>query len=119
MYLFYRYYSTGGTRRIPYFSALCAIVALIYIHVFQLLIVFNAVDLLPINSGDTRITKYGKFALLLLPIFLIFALLVKEKDLRTASYDLKKIKKANVYLVLYVIGAVVLLFALMIAFPKF
>lgn len=114
MYLFYRYYSTGGTRRIPYFSALCAVVFLIYIHIFQILIVFNKVHaIIPLRTDDARGDKYWKMALFLLPIFLLVAILVKPKDLRSASYDTDKIKKGNVYLIIYIIISVILLFTLM------
>ena len=118
MFLFYRYYSKGGTHRIPYFSTLCAVVMLIYIHIFQLLIVVDGVDLLPMDKDDTRIMKYGKLAIFLLPIFLIIAYLVKEKDLKFASYDMVRVKRGGVYLVLYIITSVLLLFVLMFAFSK-
>ena len=118
MYLFYRYYSTGGTRRIPYFSSLCAVVFLIYIHIFQILIILNRVDLLPMGKDDARIEKYGKAAIFLLPIFLIISFLVKPQDLKNISYDEAQIKKGNIYLIIYVVASVILLFVLMFAFPK-
>ena len=103
MFLFYRYYSKGGTAGIPYFSALCAVVFLIYLHIFQLLIIFNGVNLLPMNSSDNKGIKYLKLAGFLLPFFLLIALLIKEKDLRNVVYDEDKIKRAGVYLVIYII----------------
>jgi hypothetical protein len=118
MYLFYRYYSTGGTARIPYFSALCAVVFLIYIHIFQVLIVLNRVNLLPMEDGDLKIEKYGKLALFLLPIFLIVARLVKPKDLKHVVYDSVKIKKGGIYLVIYIVLSLALLFVLMFLFSK-
>lgn len=119
MYLFYRYYSTGGSRRIPYFSALCAIAALIYIHIFQILIILNKVDILPMRKDDLRIEKYGKVLLVFLPIFLVIALLIKPKDLKQATYDEGKIKKGQVYLVAYIILSFILLFVLMFIFPSY
>lgn len=119
MYLFNRYYSKGGTKNIPYFSALCAVVFLIYVHIFQILILLNKVNVLELNKeGDIRIEKYGRLALFLLPIFLIVAFLIKPSDLKKLSYEEDKIRKGNTYLIAYVIGNFILLFLLMFAIPK-
>jgi energy-coupling factor transporter transmembrane protein EcfT len=118
MYLFYRYYNKGGTRRIPYFSALCAVVFLIYIHIFQLLIILDRVSLLPMKKDDLRIEKYGKVALFLLPIFLIVAFLVKPSELKALNYSDETVEKGNVNLVIYIISTILLLFTLMILFSK-
>ena len=50
-YLFYKYYSTGGTKSIPYFSTLCALAMIVILHVFQILVIFNGMDLLPATSA--------------------------------------------------------------------
>lgn len=113
MYLFYKYYNQGGTKRIPYFSALCAVVFLIYIHLFQLLILLDKVNLLPLNKDDTRIVKYVKIALVFLPIFAIVNYLVKPSELKQLNYDNQTIKNGNLKLVLYIVLNVILLFALM------
>lgn len=118
MFLFYKYYSKGGTHRIPYFSALCATVFLIYIHVFQLLIILDKVDLLPMQAEDVKIVKYFKLAAFLLPIFLIIGYMVRESDLKTTVYDEEKIRKGGVYLILYIVFSVILLFVLMFALGK-
>lgn len=119
MYLFNRYYSKGGTKNIPYFSALCAVVFIIYVHIFQILIVLNRVNVLGLNkAGDMRIEKYSKLALFLLPVFLIVAFLVKPNDLKELSYEDDKIRRGNIYLIGYVICNFLLLFLLMFAIPK-
>ena len=118
MFLFYRYYSKGGTSGIPYFSALCAVVFLVYLHIFQLLIIFNGVTLLPMNPGDHKGLKYLKLACFLLPFFLLVGLLVKEKDLRDAEYDEGKIKRGGVYLVIYIVSSFVLLIMLAFLMPS-
>jgi len=117
MFLFYRYYSKGGTFRIPYFSALCAVVFLIYIHIFQLLIIFNAVDLLPMRSQNTRISNYAKLATFLSPLFFIIHFLIKEDDLKKLTYDDSKIKKGGIMLIGYIILSFALLMSLMFLFP--
>lgn len=118
MYLFYRYYAKGARQSIPYFSALCAVVLLIYIHIFQLLIIFDSVNLLPMRKDDLRIVKYGKVALFLLPIFFLVAYLIKPRDLRKAVYDEEKVRKGGIYLVVYIIFSILLLFVLMFVFSK-
>jgi hypothetical protein len=116
MYIFYKYYSKGGTRDIPYFSALMATVFLIFIHLFQLLIITDKVDLfLPTDRDELRILRYAKAALFLLPIALFVGLSVKKSDLAAANYEDSFVKKAGAYLVLYIVLSVSLLFALIVA----
>lgn len=115
MFLFYRYYSKGGTHRIPYFSALCATVFLIYIHIFQILIILGKVDeVLPMEADDAKIIKYIKLGLFLLPLFLVIGYLVKERELKELTYDESAIKKGGLALVAYIISSVVLLLVLII-----
>lgn len=119
MYLFYRYYLTGPTRNIPYFKALGAVVFLIYLHIFQILIVFNLVETaIAINKNDLQITKYWKIAIFLLPIFLIVYSLIKPKDLRNLKYEDNKIRRGNIYLIIYSISSFILLFILAFLFAR-
>jgi len=119
MYLFFRYYSTGGTKHIPYFSALSAVVFSIYIHVFQILTIIKKVDvLLPFKRDDSRGMLYWKAILLFVPIYLIVGYLVKPKDLKNLVYDEEKIKHGGIFLVIYCIMNVILLFVLMLAIPQ-
>lgn len=119
MYILYRYYSKGGTKDIPYFSALCAVVLLIYIHVFQILIILDKVDaILPMKEDDDRVVKYLKLGFFLLPVFLIVYLLVRPKDLENASYDESKVKRGGIYLIIYSIISFILLFVLAFIFLR-
>jgi len=119
MFLFYRYYSKGTSDRTPYFSALCAVVFLIYMHVFQILILLDKVDeVLPLNRDDDRTTKYLKMGFFLLPLFLIVAYLVKPQDLRMAKYDEGKVKRGGIYLIVYTILSIILIFVLAFIFRK-
>jgi hypothetical protein len=56
--LLYRYYSKGGTKDIPYFSALSAIALLLFIHIMQVVILFELDELLLIRKSDSGIIKY-------------------------------------------------------------
>lgn len=73
---------------------------------------------LPIYASDTKIVKYGKLALFLLPILLLVSFLVRERDLQHTDYDEDKIKRGGKFLIAYIILSVVLLFVLMFTFSK-
>lgn len=118
IYIFYRYYSKGGTKRIPYFSALCAVVFLIYIHLFQLLILIDQVNLLPLRSNDSKIEKYGKVALFFLPIFFLVYSLIKPSDIQNFRYPIEKVKRGGIFLIVYIIASLTLLFILMFVFAR-
>jgi hypothetical protein len=114
-FLFYRYYSTGGTRRVPYFSTLCALAMIIYIHLFQLLIIINRVnDVIPGSEDETRPIKYLKIALFFIPIFLLLALFIKKDELKKMHYDSSVIKRGYFYLVSYLIISFAILILLML-----
>ncbi|MEO5562021.1 MAG: hypothetical protein ABIR18_01275 [Chitinophagaceae bacterium] len=107
-YLFYRYY--GGVRRpndVPYFRAMCTMTFLVFLHVLQLLILFNKVNLIPGISSDDKLTRKAFLFLMLLPIYLIMTLLIKEKELEKIKeeYDYKwdQVFTANVWLFVYVV----------------
>jgi len=119
MYLLYRYYSTGPTRDFAYFKALGVIVLLIYLHIFQILILLGvAQPLFATFKNDLQITKYGKMAIFLLPLFLLIYFLVKPKDIKDLKYDHSKIKRGNIYLITYSISSFILLFALAFIFAR-
>lgn len=110
-FLFYRYYSTGGTRRIPYFSTLCALAMMFYIHLFQILILIDRVeDIIPGGSNETRPIKYLKMGLFFLPIFLLLAYFIRKKELAQMNYDRLIVRKGYFYLV----GYLILSFAILI-----
>jgi len=105
-YLFYRYYSTGGTKDIPYFSTLCALVGIAMLHILQILAIFNGMDLLPASGaapGTARLIKYFEWALLTAPLFLLFFLLIKKDELQSMHYDESKIKRGYIYLIIYIV----------------
>jgi heme/copper-type cytochrome/quinol oxidase subunit 2 len=113
-YLFYRYYSTGPTRGIPYFSTLCALVMLLGLHVFQILVLFNRTNLLPTSANNSRGENFIAMAWWLLPAFLVMVLLIRKSDLQNMNYEVSKIKKANRFLILYIITSIGLLLFLIL-----
>jgi TRAP-type mannitol/chloroaromatic compound transport system permease small subunit len=70
------------------------------------------------HPGDTKLMKYGKLALFLLPIFLIVAYLIKEKDLKNAEYDEDKIRNGGRGLIVYAILSFILLFVLAVVLQR-
>jgi hypothetical protein len=114
MFLFYKYYTKGGTHRIPYFSTLVAVAFILYIHFFQVLIIFDFVDLLPMKQNDDKIIKYFKFAAFFLPIMFFISLIVKEKDIRGANYNDDRIQRGGKRLILYLVSSFLFLLILML-----
>ncbi|MDO6430217.1 hypothetical protein Q4E93_06460 [Flavitalea sp. BT771] len=108
-YLFYRYYSSGATKDIPYFSTLCALVMLIGLHIFQILVLFDKASLLPTSNENTRAVNFLIIALCLLPIFFLASRLIKKSDLHEMHYEESRIKKGNRLLILYIVASIVLL----------
>ncbi|MCB0716006.1 MAG: hypothetical protein R2796_04955 [Chitinophagaceae bacterium] len=115
-YLFYRYYSTGPRKEIAYLSSMLAMCLLFYIHLFQVLILVDSTSIIPTGS-KSEISTWVKLALFLLPIYLLFRWLIKESDLKALIYDKEKLRKGNIWLVIYIIISVTLL-VLLILYKK-
>jgi hypothetical protein len=113
-YLFYRYYSTGPTSEIRYFSTLCAMVMLFYIHLFQILILLNATYLIPTDSSQAKISNWFKMALFLLPIFLLVGLLIRESELKGMTYEKEKMRTGYIWLVIYIVVSFAILILLIL-----
>lgn len=113
-FLFYKYYSVGPTSRIPYFSTLCALVLLFYIHLVQILILIDGMDLIPTDGSQAKAGNFLKLGLFMAPFFLLFGLLIKESELKKLKYSEQKIKKGYIFLIIYIIFsfAVMILLAL-------
>ncbi len=100
-FLFYKYYRTGPTSRIPYFSTLCALAFIIYIHLCQLLILTNTIDyVLPQKSEENRILDYLKIAIFFVPIFLTLGLFIKKKELNNMNFGSATIRRGYINLII-------------------
>lgn len=114
-YLFYRYYSTGPTKNIPYFSTLCALVTLIGLHIFQLIVLFDATNILPASRatpGGQRLINYFRWALMVAPLFIVMTLLIKRSELQSMYYEDAKVKRGYFYLIVYIVLSVAFLILL-------
>lgn len=113
-YLFYKYYSTGATKDIAYFSTLCALVMLIGLHIFQILLLLNRENLLPSYSKHTRVENFLIIAVWLTPVFLLTAFFIRKSELLTVSYSENRVKKGNVWLVIYIVASIAFLILLLL-----
>lgn len=111
-FLFYRYYSTGNTKQIPYFSTLCALVMIFGLHLYQILILTNSMNLIPTDGSQAKIGNWIEMGLFLVPIFLLFKNLVKESELKEMSYPKNKIAIGYILLVFYIVASFTLLILL-------
>jgi uncharacterized membrane protein HdeD (DUF308 family) len=106
-YLFYRYYSKGPRANIPYFSTVCAMTLLGFLHLMQGLLLFDKVDLIPANSSDSKATKWLIMLLVMLPIYLLMTGLFKKVDVvplkEKYDYNWEKVFRGNVWLTVYII----------------
>lgn len=118
-FLFYRYYSEGKwASSIPFFRTLTSMTLLVYIHLLQLLIIFNRVDLLPLKSSDSIMLKKFTMFLIFLPIYFILSAFIKKDELieikNEYEYKWDKVYDANVRLILYIILSMATLIILII-----
>lgn len=78
----------------------------VMLHVFQVLVVFNGMSLLPAagaKPGTERLMKYFEWALYTAPLFLILSMLINKNELQKLEHDESKIKKGNLILIIYII----------------
>ncbi len=115
-YLFYRYYSKGSRDNIPYFSTICSMTLIGFMHFMQVLILLNKVELIPIKSSDHNLVKRIIIFFVMLPIYFLMTQLFRKKDIEPLKenydYNWDKVFKGNVWLVTYIIRSFALIFVL-------
>ena len=80
-YLIYRYYSKGSKKDISYFSTLTVLSFLTFIHIVQILLLFNYEKLLPGFGEPSRIIKYVRiFLFFSANNIVLFFIISKEKN---------------------------------------
>lgn len=80
-YLFYRYYAKGSRASIPYFSTICSMALLGYLHLLQILILIDKTNLIPINASDINLTKRLIIFFIMCPIYFLMTRLFKKSDI--------------------------------------
>jgi glucan phosphoethanolaminetransferase (alkaline phosphatase superfamily) len=117
-YLFYRYYSRGRSKDIAYFSTLCALAMLIFVHFLQIVLAVKGFSYLHFNKDDGRGITYLKSALLFIPVVAALFFVIKERDLKAAEYAESKVKRGGWLLITYMILSIGLMFYLMAKVPQ-
>ena len=115
-FLFYRYYSKGPRASIPYFATLCSMTLLGFFHLMQILILFDKMNLLPLNSSQDKSTKRLLMFIIMLPIYLLMTRLFKKSDIEPLkekyAYNWDKVFNGSVWLVVYIVVSFSLIFML-------
>jgi hypothetical protein len=100
-YLLYEYYSSGPSRDIKYLYTITSLTVLAYLHILQIVLVFDIEGILP-KKNENKWIDWLTMLILILPILLFFRFLIKERDLKAMQYS-KEVKRIG-YLNLIVYG---------------
>lgn len=86
-----------------------------YIHLFQVLILLNAVeDIIPQKSDEGKFFDYLKMAAFFAPIVLFFSIVIKKKDLQQMNFDKPVIKRGYFFLITYLVLSFLILILLIL-----
>lgn len=113
-YLIYRYYSKGPKKDISYFSTLTVLSFLTFIHILQILLLFNYEKLLPGFVEPSRRIKYVMIFLFLAPIALFYSLLFQRKRIETLVFSEPVINKGKSWFIFYISLSLLTLFFLIL-----
>ena len=112
-FLFYNYYSTGSRASIKYFSTLIVLTGLCFIHLLQLVIFLNKIEIISIQLPSEKAVRYISIAIIGAPIYFLLNFILQEKDLiklkEYYDYNWDKVFNGNVLLVTYMILSFALL----------
>lgn len=100
-YILYDYYSTGSRAMIKYDATLGVMTLFAFMNLFAFSIVLNLDYLLPHHSDKS--IGYIKMFSILLPIYLLLRLLIKEKELESAQYTTETIIAGRIWVFGYFI----------------
>ena len=121
-YLFNRYYSKGPRANIAYFSTMCSMTLLGFMHLMQILVIIDKAKVIPTSSSGDKLTRFITFLVIMTPIYLLMTFLYKKSDypILKEKYDPNwdKVFKGNVWLVIYIILSFSLIFILTFLFKK-
>jgi len=92
---------------------------IVLLHLFQIAILANQVDVIfPFKYSDNIFKKYFLIGLVLLPIFLVLKLFVKENELQQMTFSKEKVKSGYIFLIAYIVLSMASLILLIIFFPR-
>lgn len=116
--LFYKYYSTGPTKDIPFVTTMCALVMIMGMHMFQILIITKNMYIIPTERYRSREENYFIIALYSAPLFLIAALIILMSDYKKCKYPKDVMKRGYRNLIIYIVFEMALLIFLAEMFRK-
>jgi hypothetical protein len=114
MFLIYR----KARKDMQYFSALCAMTFLIYLHLFFLFGLLNLDKIIIPNKLGEKWKYYIPILILGLPILFFLRLTIKESDLKKLNYSVQKIRRGNTILIIDFVTTFILIFVIAILKKK-
>ena len=108
-YLLYKYYSKGGTKDIPYASAILALAFMGLIHIYQILMLFDAMYLVPTDGSQAKAGNFLKMGLFMLPIVLLLLVIVKKDKLQEMTCTEAEMRTGYIFLILYILSSFAIL----------
>lgn len=94
---------------VPYLNAILGLTLLSCLNILAILVLLNQSSILPSFDEEHRVIVFFKIALFIIPISLLYFLIIKKSDLERIHYDKDKVKRGNIYLLLYFLLSVCLL----------
>ena len=94
---------------IPYINTILGLTLLSCLNILAILVLINQSNILPSFDAQHRVAVFFKIALFILPISLLYFLIIKKSDLEKMQYDKDKVKRGNIYLLLYFLLSICLL----------
>ncbi|MEP6466009.1 MAG: hypothetical protein ABJB05_06870 [Parafilimonas sp.] len=83
-----------------YFSTLCAVTFLIYLHLFLVLDLTNIDAIITPNNVADKWKYYIPTLILGIPIFFFLNFTIKENDLKELGYSVQKIRRGNIIIII-------------------
>ncbi len=104
LFLFYHYYDKGSTKSIAYFSALTALIMVIFLNSFAMIIYFDFAQRNPDYSSRTPMSiKYLIGFIIFIPIFFILKKIFKKENILKIEMDKSTMRKGYFIIVSYII----------------
>lgn len=114
IYLFYRYYNKGGTIRIPYESAILAILMLIFVNIMSLMMMLAPKLTITLVSNHARIELFIYSSLGVIIGYFILSRLFPKREILEVNTIHKNFKLHGWMLALYCILSFVFLMFLIV-----
>jgi hypothetical protein len=118
VYLFYRYYNKGATIRIPYESAMIAILLLLLINMLSLMLLLIPDTTKILVGNHTKAESYLYSAIIVAIGYFLLSKLVPKNELLQFKSIPKNVKLHGWILCLYVISSVIFLMFMIIVTGK-